>query len=155
MKGDLIGIIGDFKSILDVGAGIRPMYPGDSRSVCIEPFDKYAEILETDYMCEVVRGTALNSLDGMSADVVLLLDVIEHMEKKEGMAVIELAKKSAKKRVVVFTPDGFMEQHGDAWGLGGDIWQEHRSGWTGADFYGFHVTKNFHWAGFILAVYDK
>ena len=55
--------------------------------------------------------------------------MIEHMDKPDAPRVIELAQRAATRQVVIYTPLGFMEQTTDAWGLGGDYWETHRSGW--------------------------
>lgn len=133
-------------SVIDVGAGIRPMQwyrPG--RHVCVEPHEPYAAVLRSAGY-EVVVGRAADVLGGMDADAVYLLDVIEHMERAEALRAIELACAVARKQVVIYTPLGFLEQTHDAWGMGGEHWQTHRSGWTPADFRGWS-TETFSLAG--------
>jgi hypothetical protein len=106
------------------------------RHVCVEPFAPYADRLEQAGY-EVLRKTAfdaLSSLDLGQFDAVYLLDVIEHMTRPGGGLVLSMAQALGPKQVVVFTPNGFLPQEGDAWGLGGEYWQRHRSGWTPADF---------------------
>jgi len=68
-----------------------------------------------------------------SVDAVLLSDAIEHFEPHDGLALLEESQRIARKRVIVFTPDGFYPQEGDPWKLGGGEWQRHRSGWRAAD----------------------
>ena len=66
-----------------------------------------------------------------SFDVVSLIDGVEHMPKKTGLAVLKECKRVAKREVVVFTPKGFVknEPH-NAWGIeGADQYQVHQSGW--------------------------
>lgn len=126
-------------SVLDVGAGIRPFgwYTPDEH-ICIEPFDPYCRILAgAGY--QVYQRTACMGLSVLSAEAVLLLDVLEHMDKIVGQRVVELAMRSASRQVVVYTPNGFVKQEGDAWGLGGDEWQRHRSGWLPQDFPGWAI----------------
>jgi hypothetical protein len=72
-------------------------------------------------------------------EAIFLLDVIEHMEKEEGKRVIELAQQVAQRQIVLYTPYGFMEQTHDKWGLGGDEWQIHRSGWVPEEFPGWYI----------------
>lgn len=128
-------------SVIDVGAGIRPFaWYEPARHICIEPSEVYAEILENEGF-DVVRGKAIDVLGDMSADAVYLLDVIEHMDFEEGWDVLKLAKKVAERQVVVYTPVGFQPQEGDAWGLGQDEWQKHRSGWIPEDFPGWRVQR--------------
>lgn len=61
-----------------------------------------------------------------SVDVVLALDLIEHLTEAEGFRLLEDMERIARERVVVFTPNGFLEQ-GE---YGGNPWQVHRSGWS-------------------------
>ena len=60
-----------------------------------------------------------------SFDAVVALDVIEHLSKEDGYALIRDMETIATSKVVIFTPNGFLPQvskeHGDL--------QEHLSGW--------------------------
>lgn len=125
--------------IFDVGAGLRPMnWYRPAQHICIEPHRPYAERLEAAGF-EVRHGEAAQILGSETADAVYMLDVIEHMTREDGLSCLEAAKRYAR-QIVVFTPNGFLEQHGDAWGMGGEHWQEHRSGWVPSDFPGWSVT---------------
>jgi hypothetical protein len=72
-----------------------------------------------------------------SFDAVLLLDTIEHLEKKEGNTLIRRAESWATKKLIVSTPNGFLWE--DA--FDGNPYQVHKSGWTVDDFsrFGFKV----------------
>ena len=63
-------------------------------------------------------------------DCFMILDVIEHLQKEEGIKLLENAEKTTKKAVIVSTPNGFMEQKPAKW----DPYSEHKSGWTKDDF---------------------
>lgn len=65
-----------------------------------------------------------------SFDVVIGIDLIEHLEKSEGYKLIEIAEKLAKKRIIFFTPNGYLYQDS----LEGNIYQRHKSGWSFNDF---------------------
>lgn len=120
--------------VVDVGAGIRPQtLVRADKTLCIEPYGPYADVLRGRGF-EVLQTIAERGLLGViKADTIVMLDVIEHMEKDEALRVLALAKAVAS-QVVVFTPLGFVEQTGDAWGMGGDVWQRHRSGWMPEEF---------------------
>lgn len=84
-----------------------------------------------------------------SYDIVLLLDVMEHLLEGDHEAVIRDAERIARKKVIVFSPDGMMAQEPwDAWGLGFNVLQEHLSAVHSDDFrklgYGIsmYATKN-------------
>lgn len=137
--------------VVDVGCGIRPqnMIPC-KRHICVEPHGEYADILEK-FGYEVVRKKANEALDSIEeADTIVALDVIEHMEKSEGIEFIGKAVSKARNQVIIFTPLGFMPQEEtgatDSWGLHGQELQRHRSGWTPDEFseWKCFVEKEFH-----------
>ena len=64
-------------------------------------------------------------LRAKSVDAVLLLQVLEHVEKSQGLSVLEEMERVARKAVILSTPNGFVEQ--DA--VGGNPYQVHKSGW--------------------------
>lgn len=65
-----------------------------------------------------------------SFDAVVALDVVEHFEKKEGLELIKQMESIAKRKVIIFTPYGFLRQHPHD----GNPFQEHKSGWTISEF---------------------
>lgn len=138
-------------SMIDVGCGIRPFNSIKCKKhICIEPHGEYAEILKNNGY-EVIEKKANDALDEMeSVDTIIALDVIEHMTRSDGADFIAKALSKAKKQVVIFTPFGFMPQEEtgvtDAWGMHGQDFQRHRSGWTPDDFPGWKciVCTEFH-----------
>lgn len=121
-----------------------------ARHVCVEPHSEYQEwLLKNGY--EVLQSTALDALRKAEyLDTVIMLDVIEHMEKPEAQEVIRLCLDKAR-QVVIFTPMGFCVQEydegdKDAWGMNGTAWQTHRSGWTPDEFAGWQIftDESFH-----------
>lgn len=132
--------------LLDVGPGVRPQSFVDCEyPICIEPHFEYcAELVRAGF--RVLHGTAPRSVRllagvGIPVDTVVMLDVIEHMARDDGLEAIRSACDIAREQVIVFTPLGFMPQDGgeeaDAWGMQGQHWQRHRSGWTPEDFPGW------------------
>lgn len=80
---------------------------------------------------------------------VLFHDVLEHFKKKEALRILKQAESIAIKRVVVFVPRGEFPQKGfDHYGLGGEVYQEHRSSWEVEEMvelgYNVMIFKNFH-----------
>lgn len=57
-------------------------------------------------------------------DACIALDVIEHLPKEDGWTMLAAMERLATKRVVIFTPNGFVPQKSK----NGDL-QEHLSGW--------------------------
>jgi len=66
-----------------------------------------------------------------SFDIVAIIDGLEHLTKAKGHKVLEECKRVARRKVLVFTPQGFVENDIHAtWGhLKEDKHQLHLSGW--------------------------
>ena len=60
-----------------------------------------------------------------SFDCVVALDLIEHVTKDDGLRLLEAIEAIARRKVVIFTPNGFLPQ--DA--VGDNEFQRHLSGW--------------------------
>jgi hypothetical protein len=147
--------------ILDIGCGIRPQpYVRPLVHICCEPFGQYLSRLDETLRDEHDRSyvlmkasweEAVRMFPPKSVDTVFLVDVVEHVEKEEAVALLRETAKIARRQVAVFTPLGFYPQEftggPDAWGLDGGTWQEHRSGWGPEDFDGsweVYATREFH-----------
>lgn len=59
-------------------------------------------------------------------DAVLMLDVLEHMTKVEGIELIKKATVWARKLVVISTPNDYVPQDEQ----NGNLLQQHKAGWT-------------------------
>lgn len=130
--------------IVDVGCGIRPcpVFPCEEH-VCIEPHGEYVEVLKEwrpiDRCTKVVQAEVEALAEQpRQGTTVLLLDVIEHLERERGLRVKRLLEEF--EHAVVFTPLGWYEQgdeNPDGWGMNGGRWQAHRSAWLPDDFEGW------------------
>ncbi|MEO6728295.1 MAG: methyltransferase domain-containing protein [Candidatus Dojkabacteria bacterium] len=60
-----------------------------------------------------------------SFDCIVALDLIEHLTKEEGVKLLDDLEKLAKKKVIIFTPNGFVPQDE----YDGNAYQIHKSGW--------------------------
>ncbi len=76
-------------------------------------------------------------------DCCVALDLIEHLTKADGLKLIGDMERIAAKKILIFTPNGFLPQQS----TDGDL-QEHLSGWTademkslGFKVYGMHGLK--------------
>ena len=151
------------KRIVDVGCGIRPfpVFPCPEY-VCIEPHAEYVEHLrewDRGGPVEIIQAEA-EAVSGQPRKdtTVLLIDVIEHMEKERGERIRDLLMEF--EHAIIFTPLGWYpqdEETPDCWGLNGGYWQKHRSSWQPEDFKGWGVRtwKNWHSkhdVGAILAI---
>ena len=125
--------------VLDLGCGIRPIdWYEPEQHICVDAHLPYLErIAATGEGYRCVHGNALDVLRGIkpgTVGAIYCLDMIEHLTRDEGAELVRLMLLAQPRQIVIFTPNGFMEQESDCWGLGGDHWQKHRSGWTVGDF---------------------
>lgn len=92
------------KSFLTVGADISLPY----LKYCQEK-GLYKDLIR----CDVRRPPFKDK----SFDVVLLLQLVEHLQKQEGLRLIDEAEKIARQQVIIGTPAGFLEFefHSSAW----------------------------------------
>lgn len=119
------------QTVLDVGCGnaspLRFLTGGHLTGV-----DGYAPALEQartsgthdDYVLADVKRLS-EHFSPQQFDACVALDVIEHLSKEDGWRMAQAMETLARKRVIIFTPNGFIPQHSHE----GDL-QEHLSGWT-------------------------
>jgi 2-polyprenyl-3-methyl-5-hydroxy-6-metoxy-1,4-benzoquinol methylase len=123
------------KSILDVGCGKgEPMrFINRARNFYTVGLDIFKPYLikakrnntHDDYVLCDVRHMPIRS---KSMDVVIGLEIIEHLSKYDGEVLLKNMEDVARKQVIITTPVGFSSQ--DKLLLSdGNPWQVHRSGW--------------------------
>jgi hypothetical protein len=126
------------QSVLDVGCGPSPTLRqlGVSHPVGIDgykPSVDQAKKLNTHD--EMVHGD-VRELDRYfrpkQFDACVALDVIEHLTKTDGIRMMQAMERVAVKKVVFFTPSGFLSQKHTA----DDDLQEHLSGWEPSEMTG-------------------
>lgn len=121
----LNGAAAGCSTALDVGAGpgkYRPAGVEHWATLDVEPLGHS----DQHYQCQAL--VALPKIGPRSFDLVYALDVIEHFNKADGARLLDEMERIAARRVLVFTPNGFMEQ------TSANPYQVHRSGWTREDF---------------------
>lgn len=137
-------ILPDCSSVLDVGCGdqgaLPTRVPGIPHLVGIDlivPEPGSPERLHDAYHEADIRSIG-ELFEPASFDCVVGLDVIEHLARDEGLRLLEDMERIARRRVIVFTPNGFLSQRAES----DNPHQEHVSGWEVADFEsrGFAVT---------------
>jgi SAM-dependent methyltransferase len=121
----------DCESVLDLGCG--PSSPlqyckNIKYSVGVEPFDPYFKktrkrAIHTHYLAKKIEDL---NFPERSFDAIILIEVVEHLPKQAGLEIIKKAEKWAKKKVIVSTPNDFLEQpvYDD------NVFQKHLSGWS-------------------------
>lgn len=147
-------LLADSSTLLDIGCGMGLTLCNMHCPIKVG-IDAHRPYLEKRQHCDGFIPLHLDASElssiflPKSFDSVTLIDVIEHFEKEEGLAVLKQAEIIAIRRIIVFTPRGFFSQNGmDLFNLGGEIYQEHRSGWEIEDFielgYNVMVFSQFH-----------
>ena len=131
LNGELKKVI--FESILDIGGGsgrtfkrIRRLVPV-SYAVELDIFEAYisqakAQNAYDDYI--LTRASSL-PFEDISFDVIIALQLIEHMPKEEALITIKEIERVAKKKVIITTPRGIYSQEA----YDGNPYQEHKSSW--------------------------
>lgn len=159
----LIKEVSRYNSFLDLGCGKSTPLDGLSKyvrfSIGIDLYLPY--LLESkkngvhnDYVLADVRFLPLKS---KCFSVVAAFDLIEHLDKKDGLNVLTEMERIARRKILITTPNGFVQQ-GEQNGV---IFQVHRSGYTveefkrqgfkvfGYGFKGFEPLRQ--WRGFIIS----
>lgn len=126
------------ESVLDIGCGasMTMRYLGVPHPVGAEGYPPSVEKARANnthdelVLCNVAELSS--RFEPGQFDACVALDVIEHMKKPDGLKLMEDMERIAKKRVVFFTPSGFLSQgHTDS-----DDLQVHLSGWEPSEMEG-------------------
>ena len=105
----------DCDSILDMGCGRHSMVPivsSKTRTTGVELFKShFDEAVRSKRHTEYINADILTvDFPEKSFDAVVLLDVLEHLPKEAGQKLLEKMEKWARKKVVIFTPNGYFHQ---------------------------------------------
>lgn len=147
------------ETLLDVGAGTGGSIAAMQVPVMLglEVYRPYLELWQPTERITLPLNLPAKSLSRAflpkTVDAVTFIDSLEHLDRAQAYLSLSDAETIARRIVVVMTPRGFFPQRGyDAWGLGGEHYQEHRSGWEPEDFTalgydvliftGFHTDTN-------------
>lgn len=148
--------IGDAKTILDLGCGdgtlMELLSEGEKWQITgIDIYKKDIEVArKRNVYHKLIKGDILKNISNNNLrtkyDVVFFSQVIEHVTRSQGEKILKEIEKLARKRIIVGTPRGFMEQPHEF--LDGNPHQVHKSGWSIEDFTsrGYQV----HGVGFFL-----
>lgn len=120
----------DCKSVLDLGCGYNSpaRFLNGRHLVGIDGYEPDLERARQrgthdEYICGDVRRAA-ELVPGRRFDACIALDVIEHLTKEDGWQMLKAMEQIAVKKVIIFTPNGFVPQFSE----NGDL-QQHLSGW--------------------------
>ena len=133
-------------TLLDLGAGTNPSGP------LRDKFKMKQLLIDVSYPQESNNFTVRKSLDILdssgiksemykfwgekTADCVICIQTIEHLEKDRGLALLDMVESLASKLIIIETPNGFISQPGSF----ENPFQEHKSGWVKGDFEKFGYT---------------
>lgn len=127
-------ILSSCKNVLDLGCGsdspIKLFSDKLEYSLGIDSFAPYIEQsknskIHSDYLLSDVFD-ACQKIKDNSFDCVLALDLIEHLNKIDGLRLIREMERIAKKKVIICTPNGFLKQEI----FDGNVRQAHLSGYN-------------------------
>lgn len=127
--------LGEVKTVLDVGCGdgsLMLKVNGDKK-YDVTGIDLYTPYLKLAKESGVYRKVVRSDIRKIkfrdrSFDVVLASQIIEHLNKKDGLNLIKKLEKISKYKVILTTPKGFVKY--DPFEVIDDNkLQEHKSGW--------------------------
>ncbi len=126
-------------SVLDAACGLslKSKYIPAQIRVGVDIHEEYFKHIEAEVPYVVLKYDIrkLNEIFiPKSFDIVIALDVVEHLEKEESLELLRQCEKIARKAVIIETPKGYIPQNMDIQGHGGDEWQTHRCGWEPEEF---------------------
>lgn len=122
--------LADCESILDLGCGPdSPLrYVEAKHKVGVEAFGPYVEMSKKlGIHDQYIQADFVHyDFPEKSYDAVVMVGVLEHLDKKDGELFLQKIDRIARKKIVITCPNGFLEQgpHDS------NPYQVHRSGWT-------------------------
>ena len=121
----------DEDSIIDLGCGIMSATDGlNSLILGVDIWDKYLDHIKNKFQTVKISMEETDRFMDKSYDVVLCLDVLEHLEYSLALKILDECKRIARRKVIIYTPSihkDNSEAEKDAWGLGPNIHQKHIS----------------------------
>ena len=125
--------IGDSKNVLDVGCGNNSPIGHLKKTFYSEGVDIYPKCVRVSRKNNYHDSYRLGDVRKLSDfykyksfDTLVAIDVIEHLTKQESLKMISQMEKIARKKVILMTPRGYIDQGA----YDGNPYQVHHSGWT-------------------------
>ncbi len=141
---EILGVLDGFRTHLDIGCGPRSpvRFVTSDNLVGVDAFSPDLERARSgqthdDFVTADCRELNRHFTENQF-EVCIAKDVIEHLSREDGLALLRDMERIASRRIVIFTPNGWLEQdHREE----GDL-QEHLSGWSAQDMrdLGFRVS---------------
>jgi len=92
-------------------------------------WEKYLKVANRHWPVVKLGMNELDKFIDESFDIVLCIDVLEHLELQQALSAIDHMKRIARKKVIIYTPSSFStnEQNVEnTWGLGDNPHQMHK-----------------------------
>lgn len=125
------------KSVLDLGCGGKSPLAKVKKTFYSVGFDIFKKSIEKSkkvHIHDAYKQGDVMKIDTYfkkkSFDCVVALDLIEHLPKRDGFALLKKMETLARKKVIVLTPNGFYKQEP----YEENPFQMHKSGWVLEDF---------------------
>ncbi len=148
-----------FDTVLDLGCGIMQA-TDDIKCKSVLGVDIWAIYLDK---IKSLHPTVMISMDETyrfmdnSYDVVICLDVVEHLEYNLALKVLDECKRICRKTVIIYTPiefDNNDQPEGGAWEMGDNEYQKHlcvinKSDLTSRDYFVSEMNGGY------LGIYEK
>jgi len=126
LKKELLGS----NSVLDLGCGSNSslQYCDIPYSVGVDIFESYLEESKKRKVHNQHIKADITKIEfpPKSFDAVIAIDVIEHLTKEEGYKLIKNMERWARKKIIVFTPNGYVKQSE----YDGNRFQQHKCSWV-------------------------
>lgn len=123
----------DCNTLLDIGCGTSSPVQFCSKRIYKVGVDAYIPAIKESKKKKIHNkyyhinvNDLRKTFKEKSFDCVIAYDLIEHLSKKDGKKLIMEMERIAKKKVIIFTPNGFLEQGPEF----GNKFQIHLSGWS-------------------------
>lgn len=127
--------------ILDLGCGdgvcSKPVKC--SRMIGVDIWEKTRTLYHSEFVLgDITKLSDVSALAGVRPDVTLLLDAIEHLDRKPGEELLSYLDKITNRSIIVFTPAVFDDNERNVidpkmWSFGNES-NRHRSLWSQEDF---------------------
>ena len=132
-------VIGSCATLLDLGCGSNSPVRKFSRrlhhTVGVDGFELAVKESEKARIHNAYRTMDVMNIGKHfqpdSFDCVLAFDLIEHLAKEDGLELLAMMEQIASKKVIVYTPNGFLPQHE----IDSNRYQVHLSGWEVAEMH--------------------
>lgn len=144
--------ISDTDKILDIGCGNKDKTTLFKKEnvVSLDAWEK----VNPDVCIDVSKSSL--PFENDSFDVIMMIDFIEHIEKKRGIELIEECKKIAKKKIILLTPlfwtdNAVNVNNPNLWCFGNEF-DYHKSLWDVNDFIGW---QRIPFEGYFYGIWSK